>query len=201
MTEPAPQQPAPAPYVPMTADQLTPELLQEALAQARRYDRNFANKDGTEAIPVPARTCRLLGMAIINLHNKLHGGAQQPAGEKGYFASTAAPAAPAAKKTGKAPTKKTGARAAQKKPAPRKAKAVAKKAQSGPPLTAEQAKAFDVVKDLLAAKEVVTTRRVAELGGWASHNTGARHIKSLTDLGYLKKVGKQQVIALTGLEP
>jgi ribosomal protein S25 len=199
MTEETPQKPAP--YVPMTADQLTPELLQEALAQGRRYDRNFANKDGTEAIPVPARTCRLLGMAIVHLHNKLHGTAAQPAAEKGYFASTAAPKAPAAQKTAKAPAKKTGATKAQKKVPPRKAKTVAKKTQSGPPMTAEQSQAYETIKDILAAKQVVTTRLLADRGGWASHNTAARHIKNLLDLGYIKKVGKQQVIALTGLEP
>lgn len=200
MNQPAPA-PAPAPYVPMTADQLTPELLQEAVAQARRYDRNFANKDGTEAIPVPARTCRLLGLAIIHLHNKLHGTAAQPSAEKGYFASTAAPKQPAAPKAGKKPAKKTGATPAQKKAAPRKAKTVTKKPQVGPSLTDEQSQAFDTIKDILAAKQVVTTRLLAERGGWKSHNTAARHIKNLTDLGYLKKVGKQQVIALTGLEP
>lgn len=199
MTDAAPQ--PPAPYVPMTADQLTPALLEEALAQARRYDRNFANKDGTEAIPVPARTCRLLGMAIINLHNKLHGTAVQSSTEKGYFASTAAPKAPAAKKPATAGKKKTGATKAQKKAPPRKAKTVVKKSQPGPALTLEQRQAFDTVKDILNAKQVVSTRLLAERGGWKSHNTGARHLKSLVDLGYLKKVGKQQVIALTGQEP
>jgi len=200
MDQPAPT-PAPAPYVPMTADQLTPELLQEAVAQARRYERNFANKDGTEAIPVPARTCRLLGLAILHLHNKLHGTAAQPAPEKGYFASTAAPKAPAAPKTGKAPAKKAAATPARKKPSPPTKTTVAKKSQVGPSLTDEQSQAFETIKDILGAKQVVTTRLLAERGGWKSHNTAARHIKNLTDLGYLKKVGKQQVIALTGLEP
>jgi len=199
MNQPAPQQPEKqGKFEPLTADQLTPEHMEEALATARRYDRNFANKEGTDAIPVPARTCRLLGLALINLHNRVNGAAAAPKAEKGYFASTAAPKAPAAKKTAKAPAKKTGASAAQKKPAPRTGK---KKAESGPPMTAEQRKAYDIIADLLGNKQVVTTRLVAERGGWASHNTGARHIKSLVDLGYLKRVGKQQVLALTGLQP
>lgn len=187
MNQHAPQQPEK--YVPITAAQLTPELLQEAVAQARRYDRNFANKDGTEAIPVPARMCRLLGLAIIHLHDKLTGGQQQAPAEKGYMASTKAPKTPPA----------------AKKPANTgKAKAPAKKAtkpKTGPVLTDEQGKAFELVKDMLAGKERVTSRLLAERGGWKSHNTGARHLNSLVDLGYLKKVGKQQVIALTGLEP
>lgn len=195
MNQPAETQPKPEPYVPMTAANLTQPLIDEAVAQARRFDRNFANREGTDAIPVPARMCRLMALTIINLHEKVSTG-----GKVGK-AIAPAPAEPLGKpvkeKAAKAPAKKKTAPAAQKTGK----KAVAKKSQSGPALTAEQRKAFDTVKDIVAAKEVVTTRRVAELGGWASHNTGARHLKSLIDLGYLKKVGKQQVIALTGLEP
>lgn len=199
MSQPDQQPEKQGKFEPLTADQLKPEHMEEALATARRYDRNFANKEGTDAIPVPARTCRLLGLALINLHNSVNGAAAKPSTEKGYFASTAAPKAPAAKKTAKAPAKKAGASAAQKKPAPRTVKK--KAVEAGPALTAEQKKAFETVSGILADKLVVTTRLVAERGGWASHNTGARHIKSLVDLGYLKRVGKQQVLALTGIQP
>lgn len=183
-----PAEKPPEKFTPLTADQLTPQLLEEALATARRYDRNFANKEGSDAIPVPARTCRLLGLAIIHLHNKLQAAPEKGKEEKGYMASVKPKDAPAPKKTAKAPAKK--------KPA-----AKAKKAAAGPTLTAEQAKAFEIIKGILAEKQRVTSRMVAERGGWASHNSGARHIKNLVDLGYLKRVGKQQVIALTGIEP
>lgn len=184
-------------FEPLTADQLTPALIEEAVAQARRFDRNFANREGTDAIPVPARMCRLLALTIIHLHDKLAKGGRLPVGkalptEEDKVAKASKAAAPKSLKKEKPAVAK-----ALKKPA----KPVAKKSQPGPALTEEQRKAFDTVKDILGAKEVVTTRRVAELGGWKSHNTGARHISSLIDLGYLKKVGKQQVIALTGLEP
>jgi hypothetical protein len=187
-----------------TADDLTPELLNEAIAQARRYDRNFANKDGSESIPVPARTCRLLGLAILHLNNRLTGGKTEEPQERGYFASTRAPvkkpAAAAAKGAGRAtkPKAGNGVKKAAKAPAAQK---TGKKAGPGPALTEEQTQAFETVKDILGAKQGVTTRLLSERGGWKSHNTGARHLKSLEDLGYIKKVGKQRVIALTGLEP
>lgn len=187
MNQPEPLPEKQGKFTPLTAKDLTPEHMAEALAIAMRYDRNFANKEGSDAIPVPARTCRLLGLAIINLHGQLNGAPAKASEEKGYMASVKPKASPAAKKTGKAPVKKKAA----KKPV----------AQSGPPLSPEQAKAFTLCRQLLESKQRVTSRALSEAGGWASHNTGARHIKNLVDLGYLKKVGRQQIIVLTGVEP
>jgi hypothetical protein len=212
MNTPAPKQD----FKPMTADELTPDLIKEAFYTAKRYDRNLAAKDGTEVFPVPARTARLMALAILNLHaaaglkdptredeeaaEAKYGDGKPAKPEAGYFASTQASkpkAAPAARKPAKAVAKKAAPAQAPKKAAPR----TAKQAEVGPALTPEQSKAFSIVQGILAEKLVVTTRLVAERGKWGSHNTGARHIKNLVDLGYLKKVGKQQVIALTGLQP
>lgn len=172
------QAPTPPPkFRPLNADELTPELIEEALHISKRYDRNLLNKDGEDAFPVPCRTARLMALTIINLHTKL-GAGRVPVGK--------------AQPTEKEKVSKAIATKKKKKPT---------KPEPQAPLSEEQTRAFHAIKDILAEKQVVTTRGVAEKGGWKSHNSSARHIKSLVDLGYLKYVGKQRVIALTGLEP
>jgi len=169
-------------YTPIQASDLTADQINEALAVARRYDRNFAHKDGEDAIPVPARTCRLLALTIINLNDRLLAGAVDAANVE----AASAPRKP----NGKAPAKGKAVKAPKAEQAP-----------CGPTLTPEQTKAFRMIEMMVNDKVVITSRRLSERGGWGSHNTGARHIKNLIDLGYLKKVGSKGVIALTGLQP
>lgn len=183
----------PIKFTPLTPDDMTKAHIDEALALATRYDRNLASREnGPDAFPVPVRTARLMALVILHLHKKLEGTkvgkaiVQQPARQVGKSAAI---------EQAKGVAKKAGVKV--------KDLSVAEKPQSeqGPPLSEEQLKAFNIIKDLKAKKQVITSRKVAEAGEWKSHNTGARHIKNLKDLGYLKQVGKQKVIALTGLEP
>lgn len=197
----------------ITAAQLTPELLTEALHTAKRYDRNLASKEGSEVFPVPTRIARLMALAIIYLHDKAGltdaAKAKQDAEDAKYNAELAAG------KGKQPPAKKAAAPAKAKKKEPSTTlefsalQMAADAAQTaydnahlqGPTMTPEQAKAYKIIKGAVEEKQVVTTRLVSERGGWASHNTGARHIKNLIDLGYLKKVGRQQRLALTALRP
>ena len=66
-----------------------------------------------------------------------------------------------------------------------------------PPLRNGQRKAYDAIVELLKDGQVITTRLVADKCGWTSNTNASKHINTLIDLGYLKKVGKSGVIVLT----
>lgn len=89
-------------YVVMQAENLSQELIDEAIAQARRFDRNFANREGSDSIPVPARTCRLMALTILNFHKKLTQESQAEAPAESVSEEVAKPA----KKRGRPPKNK-----------------------------------------------------------------------------------------------
>lgn len=153
-------QPQPT-YNPMSAKDLTAELIAEALHIAKRYDRNLVNRDGTEAFPVPTRTARLLSLAIINLHDRL----------------TAAQTPPKAKE--------------------------ARTEVCAPSLTREQRKALEAITSLLEANLTVTSRSISRIAGWKSHNTAAKHLRALVELGYLERASgkKRGPVILAARQP
>lgn len=53
----------------VTSETITKELMQEAVNKAIRLERNFANRDGTVAVPMTARDVLLLSMTIIKMNN------------------------------------------------------------------------------------------------------------------------------------
>ena len=165
---------------------MTAKHIAEAVAQAGRYDRLLSNQNGDDAFPMTKRNVRLMALVLLKLHADLQ--------------SFTAQAEELQKKVNDGHAKTT-ARAAQKKGAGRTKEERVAPVPTNPPLKPEQRRAFDAINTLLQAGEVVTTRRLAELCGWASHNTASKHINTLLDLGYLTKVGKQGVLVLSGKTP
>ena len=99
-----------------------------------------------------------------------------------------------------------GAKASPPAPTPlekavEKAKASPPAPALPPPLTKEQRDVYDKVIDLLTLRQRITHQMLANACGFKSHNSAKKHVDNLIDLGYLQRVGKQQVIVLTELRP
>lgn len=164
--------------------EMTEKHIAEAVVQAGRYDRLLSNQNGDDAFPMTKRNVRLMSLVLLKLHADL----------QSFTAQASELDKKVKENTARASAKAKPVKAAN---APKKAAAL----PTNPPLKPEQRRAFDAINTLLQAGEVVTTRRLAELCGWASHNTASKHINTLLDLGYLTKVGKTGVLVLSGKTP
>lgn len=176
-------------FTPIEAKDITPRHIAEAVAFAERHDRNLARRNSADAIPVSAYQLRLLSLVV-----KFLAGAAEPPAAKPELVQK--PARQKAKKP--APQYGEGPALAAL-PKKKVVKAVAKAAAEAgakPPLTDAQQEAYLAACSILGLKKVVTSRGVAEVCKWGSHNTAARHLRTLVDLGYLKKVGKQGVLTV-----
>lgn len=81
----------------VTSETITKELMQEAVSKASRLERNFANRDGTVAVPMVARDVLLLSMTIIKMNNIIS--AMELREKEAPVPISKDPAAPKVKKT------------------------------------------------------------------------------------------------------
>lgn len=170
-------------FTPIQACDITQKHIDEAVAFAERHDRNLSNRNGADAIPVSAYQLRLLSLVV----KKLAGKDVKPPAPPEKQQKPAAPKVP------RHPAVKEPAAKVVGKAVPPEKK---KPAADGVPLTDAQRDALKAATKLLKAGKVVTSREVAKACMWGSHNTAARHLRTLLDLGYLRQVGKAKVIAL-----
>lgn len=168
-------------FTPIEAKDITEKHITEALAFAERHDRNLARRNGNDAIPVPAYQLRLFALVVKHLAGKHLKKVEKPE-------LVQKPARPKVAKKQSSERQKTGG-ASFDNGAPVKENAL-------PPLTDAQQEAYMAACSILGLKRVVTSRGVAEVCKWGSHNTAARHLRTLVDLGYLRKAGKTGVLVV-----